>query len=283
MKPLLTIQDVKLVADGLDHPECVIYHPDGYLFAGGEGGQIYRISLKGDVEEVANTGGFILGMALSPNRNWLAICDLKKKCIWKLDLFSLRLTCFAKGVEDHLFNIPNFVCFDKDENLYASESGVFREVFGKILKFNKEGKGAVWCEGPFNFANGMAIDGSGSFVYVVCTFSPSIERVQILPDGSAGERELFVSFHETVPDGIAFDAKGNLLVSCYAPNRILTISPDRTVGVLIDDWESHTLCNPTNIAFGGKSFDELYVANLGRWHINSIKPGVKGLRLPCHG
>ena len=273
---------VRLIADGLDHPECVVHHPDGFLFAGGEAGQIYRISLQGDVEEIANTGGFILGMAISPNKQWLAVCDLKKKCIWKLDLFSFRLTRFASGVENHLFNIPNFVCFDKSENLYVSESGAFREVSGKILKFNKEGHGSVWCEGPFNFSNGMAIDQSGTFIYVVCTFAPSIERVEILEDGSAGRREVFVTFDKIVPDGVAFDASGNLLVSCYAPNKIFSVSPDGVIGVLIDDWEAHTLCNPTNIAFGGKSFDELYIANLGRWHISSLKPGTKGLRLPCH-
>ena len=273
---------VRLIADGLDHPECVVYHPDGFLFAGGEAGQIYRISLQGDVEEIANTGGFILGMAISPNKQWLAVCDLKKKCIWKLDLFSFRLTRFASGVENHLFNIPNFVCFDKSENLYVSESGAFREVSGKILKFNNEGHGSVWCEGPFNFSNGMAIDQSGTFIYVVCTFAPSIERVEILEDGSAGRREVFVTFDKIVPDGVAFDASGNLLVSCYAPNKIFSVSPDGVIGVLIDDWEAHTLCNPTNIAFGGKSFDELYIANLGRWHISSLKPGTKGLRLPCH-
>ncbi len=278
----IPIQDVQLVADGLDHPECVIYHPDGSLWAGGEAGQIYRISLDGDVEEVANTGGFILGMALSPARDWLAVCDLKKKCIWKLDLPSFQLTCFASGVDGHLFNIPNFICFDAEENLYVSESGVFRQVCGKILKFDKNGKGSVWCNGPFNFSNGMAINLERTFIYVVCTFAPTIERVQINPDGSAGEREIFVTFHEMVPDGIAFDADENLLVSCYSPNKILTVLADRSVHVLVEDWEAHTICNPTNIAFGGKNFNELYVANLGRWHISRVNLGVKGLPLVCH-
>ena len=273
---------VRLVADGLDHPECVIYHPDGFLFAGGEAGQIYRVSLQGQVEEIANTGGFILGMAISPNKEWLAICDLKKKCIWKLNLTSFELELFAKGAENHLFNIPNFVCFDKSENLYVSESGAFREVSGKILKFDKEGKGSIWCDGPFNFANGMAIDQSGTFIYLVCTFAPSVERVEILPNGSGGRRQVFVSFDKIVPDGLAFDASGYLLVSCYAPNKILSVSPDGIVSEVIDDWEAHTICNPTNIAFGGKSFDELFIANLGRWHIASIKPGVQGLPLPWH-
>lgn len=278
----VSIHDIQHVADGLDHPECVIYHPDGTLWAGGEAGQIYRIAMDGSVEMVASTGGFILGIALSPRCDWLAICDLKKKCVWKLDLTSLALTLFATGVEGHLFNIPNFICFDKNEDLYVSESGAFRQTCGKILKFDKTGKGVVWCSGPFNFSNGMAIDQSGEFIYVVCSFSQSVERVRIKPDGAAGEREIFATFHESIPDGAAFDANGNLLVSFYSPNQIVSIAKDRSIDILVNDWEAHTICNPTNIAFGGKNFDELFVANLGRWHISRINSGVKGLPLVCH-
>jgi hypothetical protein len=43
-----------------------------------------------------------------------------------------------------------------------------------------------------------------------------------------------------------------------------------------------TLSNPTNIAFGGKNFDQLLAANLGRWHITNIDLGVRGAPLACH-
>jgi sugar lactone lactonase YvrE len=279
---MIKIADIQILADGLDHPECVLYHPDGSVWAGGEAGQIYRINPNSSVEVIANTEGFILGMALSPQKDWMAICDLKKKCIWRLDMNSYALTVFAEGVQGHSFNIPNYVCFDSSGNLYASESGAFRKVLGKILKFGADGKGEVWHEGPFNFANGIALDAKEAYLYVVCSFAPAIERVRILDDGTSGEREIFVSLDKIVPDGIAFDNEANLLVSCYAPNAILKIAADRSVTTLIDDWEAHTLCNPTNIAFGGKNMDRLFVANLGRWHISVLNPGLKGLSLPCH-
>lgn len=277
------LDSTTIFAEGLDHPECVIYHPDGTVWAGGEAGQIYRISSDGSkVEEVANTGGFILGLAFSPKADWMAICDLGKKCVWKLDLISFELAVFAKGVEGHNFNIPNYPVFDNQENLYVSESGEFRKVKGKILKFGKDGEGFVWCEGPFNFANGMALDKKGRYIYVVCSFMPGVERVYINEDGIAGAREVFSTLPEAVPDGIAFDADENLYISCYAPSRIYKVSPDRTIQVLVDDWEAHTLSNPTNVAFGGPQFDQLFTANLGRWHINKIALGVKGLKLVCH-
>lgn len=270
-------------ASGLDHPECVAVHPDGTMWAGGEAGQVYRISADGkQVEEVANTGGFILGLAFSPGAKWLAVCDLGKKCVWRLDLQTMKLTLFADGASGQQFNIPNYAVFDKNGNLYVSESGAFRQVNGKILKFSPDGKGEIWHNGPFNFANGMAMSPKEKFMYLAVSFLPGVERVKILPDGRAGERSVFCTLPETVPDGLAFDAKGNLYVSCYAPNKIFKVTPEREVSVLIDDWEAHTLANPTNIAFGGEKMNQIFAANLGRWHITKIDAGIKGLPLASH-
>jgi gluconolactonase len=281
MHPLLSKSSV--FADGLDHPECIAVHPDGTVWAGGEAGQIYRISADGkQVEEVANTGGFILGIAFSPGATWLAICDLGKKCVWRLDLKTFALERFADGAGGHAFNIPNYAVFDNNGNLYVSESGAFRQVNGKVLKFSPDGKGDIWHEGPFNFANGMAMGPGGTHLYVALSFLPGVERVAIQADGSAGERTLFCTLPEAVPDGLAFDAAGNLYVSCYAPNKIFKVSPSQEVSVLIDDWEAHTLSNPTNIAFGGEHLDQLFAANLGRWHITKIETGIKGLALASH-
>lgn len=54
------ISDITIVAEGLDHPECVALHPDGSLWAGGEAGQIYRIGKNGMAETVVNTGALRL-------------------------------------------------------------------------------------------------------------------------------------------------------------------------------------------------------------------------------
>ncbi|MEI6411388.1 MAG: SMP-30/gluconolactonase/LRE family protein, partial [Bacteroidota bacterium] len=270
-------------ATGLDHPECVAIHPDGTVWAGGEAGQIYRISQDGTlVEEVANTGGFILGIAFSPGAKWLAICDLGKKCVWKLDLQSFQISLFAQGAQGHQFNIPNYAVFDRQGNLYVSESGAFREVTGKILKFSPDGQGEIWHDGPFNFSNGMAMGPEEKYLYVAVSFLPGVERVAILPNGQAGERSVYATLPETVPDGLAFDADGNLYVSCYAPNKIIKISPERDNTVLVNDWEAHILSNPTNIAFGGPQLDHIFAANLGRWHITRIDAGIKGLPLASH-
>ena len=122
----------------------------------------------------------------------------------------------------------------------------------------------------------------GKHLYVVATFLPGVERVAIQANGSAGERSLVCTLPETVPDGLAFDAAGNLYVSCYSPNKIFKVSPTHEVSLLIEDWDAHTLSNPTNIAFGGPKLDQLFTANLGRWHITKIDLGIVGMPLPAH-
>ena len=279
----LTIADVSIFADGLDHPECIAVHPDGSVWAGGEAGQIYKISADGkQVEEVNSTNGFNLGIAFSPGASWLAVCDLKNKCVWKLDVKTNQLTKFVTGAEGENFNIPNYISFTRNGKLFISESGAFRQVTGKIFSFNVEGKGTIWHPGPFNFANGLALDADEKFLYVVCTWLPGVERITINEDGSAGEREVFCTLPQTCPDGITFDEAGNLYVGCYAPSRIYKVNPVKEVSILVDDWEAHTISNPTNLAFGGKQFNELYTANLGRWHISKINLAVQGLKLACH-
>ena len=279
----ITINDISIFADGLDHSECVAVHPDGSVWAGGEAGQVYKISPDGNnIEVVANTGGFILGIAFSPDASWLAVCDLKQKCVWKLDLLTYALSLFAKGADGIGFNIPNYISFTRSCKLFVSESGGFRQVSGKIFCFDEKGNGKVWHEGPFSFANGLALDADETFLYIVCTWLPGVERIVINEDGTAGNREVYCLLPQTCPDGIAFDEAGNLYVTCYAPSRIYKVNTNREVEIWVDDWEAHTLSNPTNIAFGGAGFTELFAANLGRWHISKMDVGVKGLKLACH-
>ncbi|RZA00001.1 MAG: SMP-30/gluconolactonase/LRE family protein [Sphingobacteriaceae bacterium] len=276
----LTINDVTIFADGVDHAECVCVHPDGAVWAGGEAGQIYRISPDGsEIKEISNTGGFTLGIAFSPNAEWLAVCDLANHCVWKLDIASNTLEKFADGAEGENFNVPNYPAFDSKGRLYVSDSGGFRKVIGKVFRFEPDGTGQIWHKGPFNFTNGLALSKNEDYLYVVCTWLPGVERVAINPDGSAGKREVYVTIPQSCPDGIAFDEDENLYIGCYTPNAIYKVNTKQEITLLVDDWEAHTLTNPTNLAFGGENFDQLFTSNLGRWHISKIDVKANGLKL----
>src|SRR5436190_8476305 len=132
-RPLLPITRAKVFCEGLDHPECLAVHPDGSIWAGGEAGQIYRVSSDGSkVDQIASTGGFILGVAISPAVSWLAACDLKNHLVWRVDLKTGQTKEFARGADGHQLKIPNYAVFDDEGKLYVSESGGFGPPTGKV-------------------------------------------------------------------------------------------------------------------------------------------------------
>jgi gluconolactonase len=275
---LYTINDIEIFADGLDHPECVAVHPDGSIWAGGEAGQVYRIRGDGSHEVVAQTGGFVLGLAFSPE-GWLAICDLKNHCIWKYEPGTKALSLLADKVEGRPMQIPNYAVFDNAGNLYVSDSGEFRKENGRIYRFDTQGNGKIWHAGPFAFANGMALSVDQQKLYVVSTWLPGVECIEIDHNGEAGKRSIVVELPKTCPDGIAIDQEGTIYISCYAPSRIYQFTAAGELMTLVDDWEAHTISNPTNLAFGGREGRDLFIANLGRWHIARLRLSVPGLPL----
>ena len=61
--PILSNKNqVSVLVDGLDHPEGIAWGLDGYAYAGGEAGQLYRIDVeRGEARQFAQVaGGFIL-------------------------------------------------------------------------------------------------------------------------------------------------------------------------------------------------------------------------------
>jgi gluconolactonase len=272
---------IAVFADGLDHPECVCWHPDGCLYAGGEAGQIYRISDDGrQVDEIARTGGFVLGLAVSPDRSWLAACDLKNQCVWKCELAGGRLSVLSRGTDNCPMRIPNHLAFDRARQLYVSDSGVPDKNCGVLFRVSPSGETSVWHGGPFHFANGLAIAPSHDALFVVCTWAGTIERVKFEPMGEPGERSTYLTLEGALPDGLAFDGNGDMYISCYTPSRIYRVVPGipPCATVFADDWTDHLLCHPTNICFGGADGKTLFAANLGRWHIASISmPSVDSI------
>ena len=110
---------------------------------------------------------------------------------------------------------------------------------------------------------------------------PSRPGVVRLPIRGATERlgppEKVVDLPGTVPDGVAFDAAGNLFISCYTPDIIFRFSPQGDLKVLTQDPLHVTLASPTNIAFCGEDRRTLVCANLGRWHLSKtqmVEPGA---------
>lgn len=277
-EPILPVDHASVFFDGtfstpkLSHPEGVAIGPDGWIWSGNQDGDIIRVSPDGTCSEgVVSTGGFVLGLAFE-GEDALFACDLKHAAVFRLDLVSRELRRFTPpGIK-----IPNFPLIDRQRGkLFVSDSHASGQAGPGIWAYDlATGAGSLWYDRPLNFANGLAQRPGEAALFVCETFAPCITRIAIIEDGSAGDASLFADELPGLPDGIAFDDAGNLVVGCYEPSRLLRISPDgdRT-DILIEDVTAHTLCHPTNIAFDGAS---LFTANLGRWHLSKIKMDIGG-------
>ena len=75
---------------------------------------------------------------------------------------------------------------------------------------------------------------------------------------------------------MAFDAEGNLIITLPFVNRLVVLDRDGKLSVLLDDPEGAKTQHPTNCAFGGPNFDDLYIAHLEADHIAKVHLGRKG-------
>ena len=106
---------------------------DGHVYAGGEAGQVYRISPEGQkVETIATTGGFCLGLTLDRDEN-LYVCDCAKHAVLKVTQDG-KVDHFVYSVRGNPLIQPNFAVFDSKGYLYFSDSGDWKRANGVIYR-----------------------------------------------------------------------------------------------------------------------------------------------------
>jgi gluconolactonase len=265
------------LAGGLDHPEGIAPGPDGRLFAGGEAGQVYAISMDGTVEEIASTGGFLYGVVADGDGAVYA-CDFGRAEVAHVSPAG-DVTTYSRGTDADPFRVPNFAAFDDTGYLYVTDSGGWAEDDGVVFRVTPTGDAEVWTRDVPRFPNGCCVSEDGTWLLVVESHGRVVSRVPIRGDGSAGSPELVAELPGSQPDGIALAADGTLYVGCYRPDRIYRIPPGGRPEVWAEDADGVVLNQPTNVAFVGEARDRLAVASLGGWSIMMADVGDVGLPL----
>jgi gluconolactonase len=259
--PLLPIERFELFATGLDHPECLAFDREGFVWAGGEAGQVYRIDPTGKVvEQVASLGTFNAGVAWSPADD-LFVCNPAQGVVRVRRDGSHEL--FASHAGGHKIVCANFGLFDPAGNYWVTDSGQWMKQSGFLLRFTPDGRGEV-VAGPFGYANGLAMTADGRTLFMVESNTNRIWQF----DTATGKEEVFAEHVGRMPDGLALDAAGSLYCSCYASDDIHRIAPDGTPELFAHDPWAIMLSRPTNLAFRDGM---IYVANLGRYTITRAK------------
>ncbi len=255
----------------LAHCEGIAPGPDGALYTGDESGRVFRIDpADGSFEHVATIDGWALGLCVDGD-SLVYVCAYDRGSIVRVDPATGSAETYCEGL-----GLPNWPVFAADGTLFVSDSGSEEPgaVSGRVLAVAPGGGRADALPiPPLGFANGMALGTDGT-LYVAESFGPSVVRIR------GDTVETVCELPGTVPDGLALDEEGGIVVTSYQPNRVLRIPPGGgEPETVAEDWTGRTLLTPTNAAYFGPDRSSLAIAQLCGWSIVAIDTPWRGQAL----
>lgn len=277
----------------MSHPEGIAVAADSTVWCGSESGELHRIAPDGSERTVvADSGGFLLGLAVDEARGRVLVCDAHAALLFAYDRASGRLEPLeaTRG----LLVQPNAVVVDQARGCMFVSDSATREGAPRpsVWRFPLDGgPGRICVEQPLHFANGLALSADGATLWVAETFREQVVAIPLDAAGdAAGPAQVVAQTPGALPDGLVATPSGALLVCCYEPSVVFVVgeeaaaaraasaeppAPPRT---LVADPSAHLLCRPTNGALDAAG--DLLLANFGGWHVTHVPlpPALKGER-----
>jgi len=194
-------------------------------------------------------------------------CDMGRQTVVCVDAAG-RIRERSRGTPERSLVVPNHPVFDPQGNLYVSDSGDYwnPQGTGCIFVVRPDDTTQLFHAGPFAFANGLALDPTGQWLYVAQTTAHNIVRVPLnRPNGAV--TVAYILPPDVFPDGLAFSADNQLLIGCYKPDAVWIGHPNGTAEPLLEDPTGELLNRPTNIALHD---GRLVVSNLGGLQLTAV-------------
>jgi gluconolactonase len=285
-------------AENVIDPEGPVRLPDGSWIITEMGrGIITHISADGkERREIARTGR-PNGLARGRHGN-LWVAESLHPALLRIGMEG-DSTVISRGTDDLPFLWPNDLCFGPDGSIYMTDSGVLlermqshgnpaavyaEEIDGRVFRVDPDSGECRILDRGLRFVNGIAIGPGGHHLYVSETLTGNIYRYKMGGDGMIAERQLFGNVmiqppveHGKVagPDGMAFDAEGNLYVAVLTQGDITVLSHGGDVArrLSIDG------AFPTNVAFAGPGERRIVVTEGSKNRLLMIEAPAEGLPL----
>jgi gluconolactonase len=270
------------VADGIPGAEGPVFDRAGRFFVVEPfAGKILQIQGGRQKREHANTGGVPAGLAIDA-RDHLWVADMK--------LGLLRVS--PHGDVDHVatecegqpIRGCNDLVLDADENIYctapAGSNGTER--VGELYCWLASSRRLVRLDTGFAFCNGIALTADQRTLIVAETMTKTLWAYDVESRGTVANKRRWATLpgdHHGGPDGIDFDADGNLLATNWGGGSIDVFDPR---GALIERVVT-PFEKPSNLHFGGDDGCELYVTEHTHdavWKARWQRSGLLALHRP---
>jgi sugar lactone lactonase YvrE len=305
----LDLSDLSFVFSGLSRPESIIAERNGVLWTSDNRGGVTRIDPDGSMQTIGSIGGDTNGLAMDGQGN-LYIAHIEYGKIYKMDKQGNH-TVILDAIDGQPLGAANFVFIDSKDRLWISISTRSLPWFiaaaaprpdGYIILIDEKGPRIV-ADGIY-FTNEVRMDAEEKFLYAAETMGNRVLRFPVLEDG-LGEAEVFgpSQFDRGgYPDGITFDAEGNLWVTHIIRNGLGVITPDGDYHLVFEDVNLPAVENavslveqnaltpeamfacvgpniqfPASITFAGPDLRTVYLGSLAMPHLVRFESPAPGL------
>jgi gluconolactonase len=235
--------------------EGPVQRRDGTVVVGSiDRGVIYRIT-PGGREMFADLGGGVNGLAEGADGTlYVAQMGSRRRAVRHPHTTGGIQRVFPDGSWTWLTQdpiSPNDLCFGPDGMLYWTDPTRGRFNDGRLWRMCLDDENPELLTSVSWYPNGIAFGPEEDAVYIAVYMEQQIVRFPMGADG-LGEPTIIIQMERGHPDGLAFDAKGQLIVAANS------LSGDRgqiqtwTVsGELVDVFEPGPGTHYTNIALNG--------------------------------
>jgi sugar lactone lactonase YvrE len=250
---------IRFVGQDLQRPECILATPDGMLYSADARGGVMCIAPDGSQsfigqkadpnatqagfeDRYVNTQGALPnGLAFDANGDFL-IANFGTDALERMDRNGETVTLLSE-LDGQPLGKANFVTRDSRGRLWLTittrtnpwtDAVRLRSPDGYIVRLDERGP-VIVADGLIG-TNELRFDAEERYAYVAETIIRRISRFRVMDDGGLGPRETYGPEDlGGTPDGIAFDAFGNLWMTLVMNEKLVALTPDGEVLVLLDD------------------------------------------------
>ena len=314
------------VGHDLQRPECILAEPSGALWVADARGGVVRIQ-DGEQQIITQRrsehfdraateatryleGTLPNGLAFARSGDIL-VSNFGTDC---LELMSRDGTSrvLANSIDGEPIGKVNFVLRDSRDRIWITVSTRVKNWMHALRTDLADGYIARYENGTFRivadgfrFTNEIRFDANEEFMYVVETTGGRITRLRVDERGNLRDREVFgpsTLGKGAWPDGIAFDAYGNLWGTLVYSDKLFVLTPEGDMRVLLDEGDpakvdaleqafvrnnvTEDLLFATgqgvapwmaSVTFGGPDLRTVYIGSLKGRRIPSFRAPVAGL------
>jgi len=316
MVPVITLDTISFIGQGLSRPECVLATRRGDLYTADWRGGVAHLRPDGTQALYAGTtndlpeGARPNGIALDRDGTFL-FANLGSEIggLWRIDRQG-QIRPVLTEIDGTSIPPSNFILRDREERQWLTVSTRLKPRSLDYRRSAKTGfivlidkRGARIVADGLGFTNECLVDPTGRWLYVNETYARRMARFPLAAGGDLGAKEIVCEFgHGQYPDGMAFDTDGRLWVTSVISNQLIRVDPATgAMDVMLEDsdadhvaWveeayrtdaldrphmdtmRSKRLRNISSIAFGGPDLRTGYLGCL-------LGDAIAVTRLPAAG